>query len=211
MKWLFGKAQKGAVARGVVDEAVGIFLFDDVTSALKAEKVLKAAGYDIELVAPPQRLRAGCDLAIAIAAVERPGAERELASRDVEPRGWADTLEGTLELADIVTWVDFGEHLMVRAGNMKITVEKDTGRIVNTSGGGCPDIPFLNLELVGDTVHNGRRPRELGYTLCGLMLDRAFLEARSMVDGTAAPDSVEGVRAFNADETLAPCEAGAGR
>lgn len=211
MKWPFSRKPENTNVEGDVDEAVGIFLFDEVSAALKAEKVLKAAGYDVELVAPPQHLRAGCDLAVALAAVERLGAERELIERDAEARGWADTIEGTLDLADIVSWVDFGEHLMVRAGNMKITVEKDTGRIVNTSGGGCPDIPFLNLELVGDTVHNGRRPRELGYTLCGLMLDRAFLEARSMVDGTAAPDAAEGARAFSADEALAMCEAGSGR
>ena len=210
MKWPFSRKPKKAALGEDVDEAVGIFLFDEVPQALKGEKVLKAAGYDVELVAPPPHLRAGCDLAVALAAVERIGAERTLIERDVEVRGWADTLEGTLDLADIVSWVDFGEHLMVRAGNMKITVEKDTGRIVNTSGGGCPDIPFLNLEFVGESVHDGRRPRELGYTLCGLMLDRAFLEARSMVDGTAAPDAAEGARTFSANESLGSCEGGVG-
>lgn len=185
MKWPFGKRSESANQEDA-GEAVGIFLFDEVPGALKAERVLKAAGYDVELVAPPQHLRAGCDLAVAVAAVEKPGAERELAEKDADARGWADTLEGTLDLADIVTCVDFGEHLMVRAGNMKITAEKKTGRIVNTSGGGCPDIPYLNLEFVGDSVHNGRRPRELGYTLCGLMLDRAFLEARAALGGQPA-------------------------
>jgi hypothetical protein len=88
-------------------------------------------------------------------------------------------MDGTMDLADIVTTEDFGEWLMVRAGNMKITVEKSSGRIVNTSGGGCPDIPYLNLEFVGTSVDDGRRPKDLGYTLCGLMLDRAFVDART--------------------------------
>lgn len=193
MKWPFAR-RNGDRARqeDAGEEAVGIFLFDEVSAALKAEKVLRAAGYGVELVSPPHRLRAGCDLAVAIPAVERPGAERELLARDAPPRGWADTLEGTLDLADIVTWVDFGEHLMVRAGNMKITVEKTTGRIVNTSGGGCPDIPYLNLEFVGANLGDGRRPRELGYTLCGLMLDRAFLEACTLLDTGVPEGQTEG-------------------
>ena len=191
MRWLFGRG-KDTGTQGDADEGVGIFLFDEVPAALKAEKVLKRAGYDVELVAPPPHLRAGCDLAVALAAVERPGAERELAEHDADARGWADTMEGTLDLADIVTWVDFGDHLMVRAGNMKITVEKGTGRIVNTSGGGCPDIPYLNLEFVGANLGDGRRPRELGYTLCGLMLDRAFLEAHAILDAGMPEGETEG-------------------
>jgi len=79
--------------------------------------------------------------------------------------------------------VDFGEWLMVRAGNMKIVVEKATGVIVNTSGGGCPDIPYLNHALVGKRLDEVPRPKDLGYTLCGLMLDRAYQEARAQLDG----------------------------
>ena len=36
-----------------------------------------------------------------------------------------------------------GEYLIVRAANMKRTVEKATGNIINVSGGGCPDVPCL--------------------------------------------------------------------
>jgi hypothetical protein len=32
---------------------------------------------------------------------------------------------------------------MIRAANMKLTVDKDTMVIVNISGGGCPDVPYL--------------------------------------------------------------------
>lgn len=179
MIWPFKKKERSA--RDADGEAFGLFLFDEVSAAIKAEGVLRAAGYEVELVAPPHHLRAGCDLAVALPAIERPGAERVLAERDAAARGWADSLEGTMDLADIVTTEDFGEWLMVRAGNMKITVEKASGRIVNTSGGGCPDIPFLNLEFVGAEVGNGQRPRDLGYTLCGLMLDRAFVEAGQLL------------------------------
>ena len=167
----------------VVDEALGLFLFDAVNDALAAEKVLKAAGYELSLVAPPERLRAGCDLSIALPRVEHIGAERVLSDAGVHVRDWVADAEGTAEVCDLVTTVDFGEWLMVRAGNMKIVVEKATGVIVNTSGGGCPDIPYLNLALVGKRLDEVPRPKDLGYTLCGLMLDRAYQEARAQLDG----------------------------
>lgn len=166
-----------------VDEASGLFLFDHVPDALWAERILKAAGYDLALVSPPIHLRVGCDLAVSVPRVEHLGAARELEGAGVPVRGWADDPEGAASPCDAVTTVDFGEYLMVRAGNMKITVEKATGAIVNTSGGGCPDIPYLNLQLVGRSISDAPRPKELGYTLCGLMLDRAFLEARSLLGG----------------------------
>lgn len=178
---LLRRAVAGVAARlggGAPDEQ-GLFLFDEVAEALRAERALRAAGYALALVAPPPALRAGCDLAIGLAPFERPGAERVLADAGVVVRGWADGPEGSLPLAHLVTAVDFGEFLMVRAGNMKITVRKADGLIVNTSGGGCPDIPHLNLSLVGRSIHDAPRPRELGFTLCGLMLDRAFEEART--------------------------------
>jgi len=182
---LFGRKKERDEISGA-EEALGLFLFDEVPHALAAERVLKAAGYEILLVAPPPHLRSGCDLAIAIPRVEQVGAARVLVDADVHVREWVDDSEGTADVCDLVTTVDFGEWMMVRAGNMKIVVEKSTGTIVNTSGGGCPDIPYLNLELVGMDLDDAPRPQELGYTLCGLMLDRAYLEAKSRLEGSAA-------------------------
>jgi len=71
-------------------EPRGIFLFDDVGAAIKAEAVLRRAGYATELVYPPRHLRIGCDLAVAVAAAERLGAERALAEAGAAVRGWAD-------------------------------------------------------------------------------------------------------------------------
>ncbi len=172
--------------REVPGDALGIFLFDEVSSAIRAEKVLMAAEYEVALVAPPHHLRAGCDLAVSVPRVEQVGAARALADAGVFVREWIDDTEGTAEICDLVTAEDFGEWLMVRSGNMKITVERASGVIVNTSGGGCPDIPYLNIELVGKTIWDAQRPKELGYTLCGLMLDRAFCEVRRMLDGERA-------------------------
>lgn len=169
-----------------VADGFGLFLFDQVAEALLAEKTLGASKYEVRLVAPPQHLRAGCDLAVSLPCVEQPGAARALADAGVVVRGWIDDLSGTRDIVDLVTTVDFGDEIMVRAGNMKICVRKLDGVIVNTSGGGCPDIPYLNVMLVGKTLAEAPRPKEIGYTLCGLMLDRAFTEAERLLRGGAS-------------------------
>ena len=141
-------------------------------------------------MAPPQHLRAGCDLAVALPRVERPGAERVLDQAGAHFAGWADSADTQCRLTELVTVVDFGQWLMVRAGNMKMTVQKETGIIVNTSGGGCPDIPYLNLELVGRRIHDVPRPKDIGYTLCGLMLDRAYEECLARLESAPPAEEV---------------------
>jgi hypothetical protein len=44
----------------------GIITFEDVPIAIKAEKVLKAAGIEAKLVAPPPKFRLGCALGVEI-------------------------------------------------------------------------------------------------------------------------------------------------
>jgi hypothetical protein len=59
---------------------------------------------------------------------------------------------------------------------MKLTVEKKSLTIVNISGGGCPDVPYLAAEMVGKTLSQSPRPRDIGHTLCGYALGLAFEE-----------------------------------
>lgn len=73
---------------------------------------------------------------------------------------------------------DFGKYLMVQAANMKLTVEKESLTIVNISGGGCPDVPYLAEEMVGKSLHEAPSPREIGHTLCGYALQLAYEEMR---------------------------------
>jgi hypothetical protein len=67
---------------------------------------------------------------------------------------------------------------MVRAANMKLTVDKETKIIVNISGGGCPDIPYLASQMVGKHLNESPSPREIGHTLCGYALQLAFEEIK---------------------------------
>jgi hypothetical protein len=158
-------------------EGGGLVLFMDVQSALKAEKVLKGTGHAVKLIAPPPELRKGCDLAVEINLVEQPGIERVFDENDVFYVEIVPLGEGYSKLLDIVQVTDFGDWVMVKAGNMKLTFDKETGVIVNTSGGGCPDIPVMHAELVDRKLTEAPKPKEIGFTLCSLMLHRALEES----------------------------------
>jgi hypothetical protein len=161
-------------------EGGGLVLFMDVHDAMAAEKVLKQSDYAVKLVAPPPELRKGCDLALEINLVEQPGIERLLREKEA---GYVSVLPikpGASGILEIVKITDFGDWIMVKAANMKLSFEKKSGVIVNTSGGGCPDIPYLHAEMIGKRLDQAPRPRDLGFTLCALMLDRALEESLTL-------------------------------
>ena len=164
-------------------EGGGLVLFMEVAEAMKAERVLKDSGYEARLVAPPPELRKGCDLAVEINLVEKPGIERLLEQKGVFYVGIEPVKTGTSGLLQVVKQVCFDDWVMVKAGNMKLTFEKKSGIIVNTSGGGCPDIPYLHTELVGKKLSQAPRPVDIGFTLCALMLERALEESIAIFRG----------------------------
>ena len=164
-------------------EGGGLVLFDSVQHAMLAEKVLKSAGHIVKLVAPPLELRKGCDLAVEINLVEQPGIERLLREKDIAYISIDPIKIKTASLLDIVKVTDFGEWIMVKAGNMKITYEKSSGVIVNVSGGGCPDIPHLHAELIDKRLVEAPRPKDVGFTLCALNLERALEECLTLHSG----------------------------
>jgi hypothetical protein len=163
--------QKGKVDGG------GLIIFQDVSQAIQAEKIVRAGGYDVKLIAPPPKYRMGCDLGIEYNLVEKAGIARLLLEKDVPYMEMLATTEGASQLLSVVKTTDYGDWLMVKAGNMKLAYEKATGVIVNTSGGGCPDIPYLHAEMLDRKLDEAPKPADLGYTLCALMLDRALEEA----------------------------------
>ena len=156
-------------------EGGGLLLFEKVEEAIKAEKVLKGSDYVVKLVAPPPTLRKGCDLSVEINLVEQMGIERLFKQKDVAYLEVVP-LKGDGELLEIVKVTDFKEATMVKAGNMKLTFDRNTGIILNASGGGCPDIPYLHAQLIDKRLSEAPRLKEIGFTLCALMMDRAFEE-----------------------------------
>lgn len=163
-----------------------LILMGSVLRAIKAEEVLLAQGYEVRLVVPPIELRTGCDLALACSTHVVVGIAHALESADLAPKQVLSTLMGTSTITEVVTRAYFdiagnycssddAHFLMVRAGNMKLTIDVKSGVITNTSGGGCPDVPYLNMMMIGHHINEISRPKELGKTLCGLMLDKAYL------------------------------------
>lgn len=168
-------------------EGGGLVLFMDVHDAMRGERVLKKADYAVRLVAPPPQLRKGCDLAVEINLVEQPGIERLLREKDAPYVSVVPLKAGTLELLEIVKVTDFGDWIMVMAANMKLAFDNGSGIIVNTSGGGCPDIPHLHAEMIGKKLTEAPRPKDVGFTLCALMLDRALEESLNLWQGGNQP------------------------
>lgn len=168
-------------------EGEGLILFNEVSDAMGAEKVLKKAEYMVKLVAPPPELRKGCDLAVAVKLVEKLGIERALRESNVNYVEMVPFKFDSQQILEIVKTVDFGEWLMVKAANMKLTYEKRTGMIVNVSGGGCPDIPYMHAAMLDKQLDEAPHPNDLGFTLCALMLERAMDEAITLFNEGRKP------------------------
>lgn len=161
----------------------GLLLFENVNEVIQAEKLLKRAGYHyLRVVAPPPHYRTGCDLCLEFSIVDQVGLVRMLEGHNLAPLDCIHGAEDTLQPVEICTTKDLGEHLMVRAANMKLTFEKKSRKIVNISGGGCSDVPYLAQEMIGKTLWEAPSPREIGYTLCAYSLAIAFEEAKKMTE-----------------------------
>ena len=154
----------------------GILVFEHTSEVIRAENVLKADGWMIRVVGPPPEIRSGCDLAIEFSLIEELNILRTLQNTGIEPLEIVPVISPLLKPVDLFQVKDFGRYLMVRAANMKLTVEKETLTIVNISGGGCPDVPYLAQEIVGKTLSAAPNPREIGHTLCGYALQLAYEE-----------------------------------
>jgi hypothetical protein len=164
--------------------ASGMVIFPNVHRAMQGDRAIKDAGFSGRLVFPPKELREGCDLAVEINLTERDAVEKRLKNDDIPYYIVAPVEKGLQEPLGIVKVTDFGRWQMVKAANMKLTYDRTDGTIVNISGGGCPDIPYLNLQLVGKRLDTAPSPRDLGYTLCAMMLDVALVESLMLWQGS---------------------------
>ena len=154
----------------------GILVFENTSEVIKAESVLKSKGWKIKVVGPPPEIRSGCDLVIEIPLIEELNILRTLEKAGASPLETVPVSSPLLHPVDLFQNRDFGKYLMIRAANMKLTIDKETLNIVNVSGGGCPDVPYLAQEMVGKTMAEAPDPREIGHTLCGYALQLAYEE-----------------------------------
>jgi hypothetical protein len=152
----------------------GILVFENTTEVIRAESALKAEGWNIKVKGPPPEIRSGCDLVIEFPLIAELSIVRKLSEINAKPLQVVPVNSVLLEPVDLLQEKEYGKYLMVRAANMKITVDKDTQLIVNVSGGGCPDVPYLAEQMVDKYLNSTPHPRDVGYTLCAYALQIAF-------------------------------------
>ncbi len=156
----------------------GILVFENTSEVIRAETILRQSGWAIRVMGPPPEIRTGCDLVIEFPLIEKLHILRRLEEARVKPLQVLPVSGPLLKPVDLFHIKDFGKHLMVRAANMKLTVDKETLMIVNISGGGCPDVPYLASSMIGKHLAAAPSPREIGHTLCGYALQLAYEEAK---------------------------------
>jgi len=156
----------------------GVLVFENTSEVIRAENILKAKDWKIRVMGPPPEIRSGCDLVIEFPLIEKLNILRILREADLHPLLVVPVNSPLLEPISLFKIKDLGSYLMVRAANMKLTIEKKSMIIVNISGGGCPDVPYLALKMVGRVLTDVPEPKEIGHTLCGYALQLAYEEMK---------------------------------
>lgn len=157
-------------------EDQGILVFSHTSEVIRAEALFKQAGVPVKVMGPPPEIQTGCDLVIVFPLNRQGEVLRILTRQQLKPLEVVPVRGPLMKPLDLFLVKDFGRYLMVRAANMKLTVDKETRVIVNVSGGGCPDVPYLAAKLVGQPLDGVARSPALGHTLCGYALGLALQE-----------------------------------
>jgi hypothetical protein len=175
---LFKREKGAAPPRKGKSPDRGFLAFENTSEVIKAESLIKGQGWKVRVMGPPPELRTGCDLVIEFPLVEQLNILRLLEENRLTPLEVVPVDDPLLKPVDLFKTTDYGQYLMVRAANMKLTIDKESLRIVNISGGGCPDVPYLGALLVGKNFRQAPAPRDVGHTLCGYALQLAYEEIK---------------------------------
>lgn len=186
-KW-FGGAS-AAPPRESRSMELGFLIFQHTGEVIRAEQALQRAGFSVEIKGPPPHLRTGCDMVLVFPLMKEFAVRRVLEQANLKPEGVVPMSGEMPEPVSLLKSKDFGQWLMVQAANVKITVEKSSGIIVNVSGGGCPDVPWLAGMLTGKSIREAEEPKVNGQSLCSYALQKAFAEARRLLDGMEKEDA----------------------
>jgi len=165
LKRIFGRRE---------ERAKGILLYGSVQEVILVNRRLAERGFQVRLVAPPTEVRVGCDLAVEFDPIEQEAVEACLKEMDCPPERIVSTREMLPDILKRAAFVEMGDYIMCRTGNMKLTVDRRDRRIVNVSGGGCPDVPFVAGALYGRRLDDAPGPITLGRSLCTYLLQLAF-------------------------------------
>ena len=168
----------GSASAGKALNDRGLLVFSHTGEVIKAEGLLRQAGLAVEVKGPPPQLRTGCDMVVVFELVSQAAVLEVLHKAGIRPENVVTAHDVLLEPVSLYQVKRLGHWLMVRAANMKITLDTRDGRIVNISGGGCPDVPWLAHCLCGMRLDEAPEPRSLGQTLCCYSLQKAYEELR---------------------------------
>ncbi len=156
----------------------GILVFANTSEVIAAERALQEAGFEVKVKGPPPDLQTGCDMVVVFPVLKQAAVEKVLKEARLEPEKIITEADALLDPVSLYQVKDLGRWLMIRAANMKITIDKETGIIVNISGGGCPDVPWLAQQTVGKKFCEAPRPISIGHTLCCYSLQKAYDELK---------------------------------
>ncbi len=176
--WRSGKSGEGDGNAGHGLNDRGLLVFAHTGEVIRAERALRGAGFTVEVKGPPPRLRTGCDMVVVFPLLSQAAVLKRLKLADIEPEQVVSAHDVLLEPVSLFQTKRLGRWLMVRAANMKITIDTADERIVNISGGGCPDVPWLAQNLCCLRLSEAPEPLRLGQTLCCYSLQKAFEELR---------------------------------
>ena len=173
MKW-FKKLTK-TESTGSEKESVdrGLLVFAHPTTVISVEALLREEGYEIRVVSPPAAYRTGCDLSVEFPLESEAAITELLNTVGMAPLDVVPITSQGMEPLQFVRKKTYGKYLMIRAANMKMTVDTETKTIVNISGGGCPDVPFLATAMLGKRLSEAPDPGEVGFSLCAYSLNTA--------------------------------------
>ena len=134
--WRSGKPveEAGNARHGLNDR--GLLVFAHTGEVIRAERTLREAGFTVEVKGPPPRLRTGCDMVVVFPLLSQAAVLERLKQAGIEPEQVVSAHDVLLEPVSLFQTKRLGRWLMVRAANMKITIDTADERIVNISGGG---------------------------------------------------------------------------
>ena len=116
-------------------------MFENTSEVIQAENFLKSWGWDIQVKGPPPGIQSGCDLIIVFPLMEKLIIMRQLTEAGLPPIEMVPVTDPLLKPVDLFQVKDFGDYLMVRAANMKLTVEKKNRQYceyIRRGVSGCP-------------------------------------------------------------------------
>jgi len=149
----------------------GLLVFAHPTTVISVEEILRDEGYEIRVVSPPPAYRTGCDLSVEFPMDAEAAVVELLNTVGLPPLDVVPITGQGMEPLQFVRTKMYGKYIMIRAANMKMTVDQETKIIVNISGGGCPDVPYLATEMIGKRLCDAPDPGEVGFSLCAYSLN----------------------------------------